>query len=139
VGHAVRADHEVDRQQDGGAEPGRDADRVQDEPAPRLDHAGQADQAEPEPEPYRMALPEPGPDRHEQRRGELEQQPDADRHPADRHQEQQGYQKEAGQPVAGQDEQVPPADPDPAPAADRQQEQQHREGAGGPQRRQVRR
>jgi hypothetical protein len=101
---ATRAEHVVEAQQPGRAEAGDHADRVQAQIGlPELRDAGESGDVhrEPVPEPRfdLLPLPEARPQRDEERRHVLEEQGNADRQAADRHEVQHRHEEEAGQPV----------------------------------------
>ncbi len=73
-----------------------------------------------------MSLDEAHPQRHQQGRGVFEQQPDADREAADRHEVERRDEEEAGYPVDDQQRQLATGDLEPGGPRERgEQEQSH--------------
>src|SRR5207344_2291721 len=106
---------QVGRQRQRAAQRGRDADGAERDAGPELDHEREASQTQrhgdPDAAPNVLLVDEASEERDEERRGELDQQRDADRQVLDRNEVEPLHERDADQAERDEEKQLAPPDP----------------------------
>ena len=108
---------EVGGERERPAERRGDADRAEGDARPQLDDEREPGEAQrdrdPDPPPDVLLVDEPGEERDEERRGELDEERDADGEVLDRDEVEPLHERDADEAEGDEEEELPPSDPQP--------------------------